>query len=92
MKAFFLVAALTATPVLGDMPMALSESNRYYLLTELNRTPAEEVIQTASEKRDTRRIVRSDRRKPVFTFLTNRVKNLKWHPVGNTVRKLRNKE
>ena len=82
MKSIFLVVALSATPALGDMPLALSESNRYYLLTELNRPAVEEVIETAGE---------SVRRKPVRTFLSNRIKNLRWHPVGNTVRKLKSK-
>jgi len=83
MKVIFLTAALAAIPSVSD---AKSE---HYLLSQLNKTPVEEVIQTASEKRDTRRIVRSDRRKPVRTFLKTRIKNLKWHPVGNTFRRLK---
>lgn len=83
MKAILLVATLTATPVLADMPRELSESNRYYLLTELNRSAVEEVIQPAEE------VVR---RKPIRAFLNKRIAKMKWHPVGDLVRKLRNKE
>jgi len=32
------------------------------------------------------------RRKPVRAFLSNKIKNLKWHPVGNTVRRLKGME
>ena len=75
MTKLFLVAAFVATP-------ALANAKEYYLLGQLNRSTVEEVIQTVDE---------SSRKKPVRTFLTNRIKNLKWHPVGNTVRKLKNK-
>ena len=76
MRKLFLVAAFVATP-------ALANAKEYYLLTELNKSAVEEVIETVEE---------SGRNKPVRTFLTNRIKNLKWHPVGNTVRRLKNKE
>ena len=52
------------------------------LLTELNKSAVEEVSETVEE---------SVRSKPVRTFLSNRIKNLKWHPVGNTVRRFKNK-
>ena len=83
MKLIFLVAALTATPVLGDMPRELSESNRYYLLTELNRSALEEVIQPADE------VVK---RTPVRTFLSNRIAKLKWRPLGKIITKIKNKD
>ena len=83
MKAILLVAALTATPVLADMPRELSESNRYYLLTELNRSALEEVIQPADE------VVK---RTPVRTFLSNRFAKLKWRPLGKIITKIKNKD
>jgi hypothetical protein len=83
MKAILLVAALTATPVLADMPRELSESNRYYLLTELNRSAMEEVIQPADE------VVK---RTPVRTFLSNRIAKLKWRPLGKIITKIKNKD
>ena len=76
MVKLFLVAAVLAIP-------SLVSAKEYYLLGELNKPVVEEVIETAGE---------SDRSKPVRTFLSNRIKNLKWHPVGNTVRRLKNKE
>jgi hypothetical protein len=76
MGKLFLVAVFAATPNVSD---AKSE---HYLLSQLNKPVVEEVIETAGE---------SDRSKPVRTFLSNRIKNLKWHPVGNTVRRLKNK-
>jgi hypothetical protein len=72
----FLIAAVLVAP-------SLVSAKEYYLLTELNRSAVEEVIETVEE---------SNRSKPVRTFLTTRIKNLKWHPVGNTVRRLKNKE
>lgn len=75
MVRLFLVAAMLATP-------SLASAKEYYLLGELNKPVVEEVIVTAGE---------SDRTKPVRTFLSNRIKNLKWHPVGNTVRRFKNK-
>ena len=75
MRKLFLVTAIAVTP-------SLASAKEYYLLGELNKPVVEEVIETAGE---------SDRSKPVRTFLSNRIKNLKWHPVGNTVRKLKNK-
>lgn len=75
MRKLFLVAAFVATP-------ALANAKEYYLLGQLNRPAVEEVIQTTGEE---------VRRKPVRTFLKTRIKNLKWHPVGNTVRKLKSK-
>ena len=83
MKAILLVAALTATPVLGDMPKELSESNRYYLLTELNRSAVEEVIQPADE------VVK---RTPARTFLSDRIAKLKWRPLGKIITKIKNKD
>ena len=83
MKAILLVAALTATPVLGDMPKELSESNRYYLLTELNRSAVEEVIQPADE------VVK---RTPARAFLSNRIAKLKWRPLGKIITKIKNKD
>ena len=76
MRKLFLVTAIVVTP-------SLASAKEYYLLGELNKPVVEEVIETAGE---------SDRSKPVRTFLSNRIKNLKWHPVGNTVRRLKNKE
>ena len=76
MVRLFLVAAMLATP-------SLASAKEYYLLGELNKPVVEEVIETAGE---------SNRSKPVRTFLSNRIKNLKWHPVGNTVRRFKNKE
>jgi len=76
MRKLFLVTAIAVTP-------SLASAKEYYLLGELNKPVVEEVIETAGE---------SDRSKPVRTFLSNRIKNLKWHPVGNTVRRLKNKE
>ena len=72
----FLIAAVLVAP-------SLASAKEYYLLTELNKPVVEEVIETAGNK---------IRRKPVRTFLTNRIKNLKWHPVGNTIRRFKNKE
>jgi hypothetical protein len=75
MRKLFLVAAFVATP-------ALANAKEYYLLGQLNRPAVEEVNLTTGEK---------VRGKSVRTFLTNRIKNLKWHPVGNTIRKLKSK-
>ena len=77
MKVIFLTAALAAIPSVSD---AKSE---HYLLSQLNNSVVGEVIQTTEIE---------GRRKPVRTFLKTRIKNLKWHPVGNTVRRLKNKE
>lgn len=76
MKVIFLTAALSAIPNVSD---AKSE---HYLLSQLNRPAVEEVILTTGEE---------VRKKPVRTFLKTRIKNLKWHPVGNTIRKLKSK-
>lgn len=75
MRKLFLVAAFVATP-------ALANAKEYYLLGQLNRPAVEEVNLTAGEKVG---------RKPVRTFLSTKIRNLKWHPVGNTVRKLKSK-
>ena len=72
----FLIAAVLVAP-------SLASAKEYYLLGELNKPVVEEVIETAGE---------SDRSKPVRTFLSSRIKNLKWHPLGNTVRRFKNKE
>ena len=82
MKSIFLVVVLSTTPVLGEMPLASSDSNRHYLLTELNRPTVKEVIETVGE---------TVKRKPVRTFLSKKIRNLKWHPVTNTVRKLKDR-
>ena len=74
MKVIFLTAALAAIPSVSD---AKSE---HYLLSQLNNSVVGEVIQTTEIE---------GRRKPVRTFLKTRIKNLKWHPVGNTVRSLK---
>ena len=74
MKVIFLTVALAAIPNVSD---AKSE---HYLLSQLNNSAVEEVIQTTETE---------GRRKPVRTFLKTRIKNLKWHPVGNTVRRLK---
>lgn len=74
MKVIFLTAALAAIPSVSD---ARSE---HYLLSQLNNSAVGEVIQTTESE---------GRSKPVRTFLSNKIKNLKWHPVGNTVRRLK---
>ena len=76
MSKLFLVAAIMVTP-------SLASAKEHYLLGQLNKPAVEEVIETVGE---------CDRRKPVRTFLSSRIKNLKWRPVYNTVQKLRTKE
>lgn len=71
MRKLFLVAVLAATP-------SLASAKEYYLLGELNKPAVEEVIETVGE---------SDRRKPVRTFLSTRIKS-----VGGILANLRNKE
>ena len=71
MRKLFLVAAIAVTP-------SLASAKEYYLLGELNKPVVEEVIETVGE---------SDRRKPVRTFLSTRIKS-----VGGILANLRNKE
>ena len=71
MRKLFLVTAIAVTP-------SLASAKEYYLLGELNKPAVEEVIETTGE---------SDRRKPVRTFLSTRIKS-----VGGILANLRNKE